>query len=224
MKTIDTYTSKLRATLSPAERRVFKKLTTPKKIQDFLDSFPIHFVGKGKGGIYSPRAALQYKKMHCMEGAVVAAAALAYHGRPPLLLDFQTTPQDEDHVIALFQQGKYWGALSKTNHPVLRWRDPVYASVRELAMSYFHEYYMWNKSDGKLYGKKTLRAFSKPFDLRRYAPPQWFGAEDLDWLAVELDDSPHYPTFGKGMQKYLRNASKIELTAMKLEEWKKPKN
>ncbi len=219
---MDKYQKQLRALLSPAQRRVLKKLSTPKKIQDFLDSFPINFSRIGDT-IQSPASVLHNKKAHCIEGAVLAAAALAYHGYPPLLMDFQTTPDDEDHVVAIFKVGKYWGALSKTNHPVLRWRDPVYKSVRELAMSYFHEYYLWNKKDGNNLGKKTLRAYSRPFNLRRYPPKKWWAVKDLDWLAEELDSSPHSPTIPQGMEKFVRKASAIEIKAMQLQEWRKPK-
>lgn len=216
------YADTLKVLLSPAERRVLQKLSTPQKIQDFLDSFPINFPEAGEH-IYSPRLVLQKKKMYCIEGAVLAAASLAYHDQPPLLLDFQSTEEDEDHVLALFKERGLWGAMSKTNHPVLRWRDPLYRSVRELAMSYFHEYFMWHKKDGKLLGKKTLRAYSKPFNLRRYPPSKWWGTKDIDWLAEALDTSPHSPIIPPGMQKFIRNASAIETRAMELTEWKKPK-
>ncbi len=211
-----TYAQRLRDTLSPAERRVFAKLSTPKKIQDFLDTLPVNFEGGEK--ILSPRRVLRTGKAHCIEGALLAAAALAYHGASPLLLDFQTIPADEDHVIAVFKQNGLWGAISKTNHSVIRWRDPVYRSTRELAMSYFHEYLMWN-------GKKSLRAFStKPFDLSRYKPERWVTTDkDLGWLAGDLDWAPHSPAVPKKSLAHLRKASSIELSAMKLTEWKKSK-
>ncbi|MBX4192114.1 hypothetical protein KW798_01375 [Candidatus Parcubacteria bacterium] len=212
------YAKQLKVILSPVERRAFSKLNSPKKVQDFLDSFPINKPGSGDS-ILSPRDVLSEKKMHCMEGAVLAAAALASHNLPPLLMDFQTTNDDEDHVVALFKIKNFWGAISKTNHPVLRWRDPIYKTPRELALSYFHEYYLWSKKDGKRLGTKTLRAYSKPFDLRKYKPEVWFAAKNLDWLAEELDASPHLPIYPKHMQKFLRKASKIETDAMKLEEW-----
>jgi len=106
---------------------------------------------------------------------------------------------------------------------VLRYRDPVYKSVRELAMSYFHEYFIWwTKKNG---GKKTLRAYSHPFDLTRYKPERWVVAMgDVDWLAEALDDSKHFPILNKKMQKQLRSASLIETKAAALSEWPKKKN
>jgi hypothetical protein len=220
------YQTKLRAALPPSERRSFNKLSSPQKIQAFLDSIPENFP-TAREGIQTPRQVLKSRKAQCIEGAVLAATALAYHGREPLLMDFQTTNDDEDHVLSIFKEGRYWGAISKTNHPVLRWRDPIYQSLRELAMSYFHEYYLWNdkyhKVSRKNLGKKTLRTYSAPFDLKRYSPKRLLEAKDLDWLAEDLDISRHFPTVPKGLTPMLRLASRIETEAMKMEEWSRPK-
>lgn len=149
-----------------------------------------------------------------MEGAVFAAAVLAYHGQKPLLLDFQTLPVDEDHVVALFRQNGYWGAISKTNHSILRYREPVYKNVRELAMSFFHEYLLWS-------GKKSLRSYSAPLDLSKFRPERWVSAkEDLWWLVEALDSSRHFPAVPKKNARLLRKAYPIELRAMKIVEWK----
>jgi hypothetical protein len=216
------YQKQLRALLSPVQRRVLARLRTPQLIQDYIDHFPENFSPIGDP-IQNPAQVLASQKAHCIEGAILAAAALAYHGKPPLLMDFQTRGDDEDHVVAIFKQGGYWGAISKTNHPVLRWRDPVYRTPRELAMSYFNEYFMWHKKDGKKVGDKTLRAYSKPFDLRRYHPKKWWSGGSLDWLAEELDKSPHYPALPKGQGKFLRKARPVEMKAMSISEWRRPK-
>ena len=147
----------------------------------------------------------------------MAATALAYHGRPPLLLDLQTTNDDQDHVAVLFKENGLWGALSKTNNPVLRYRDPVYKSVRELAMSYFHEYFLYKS------GVKTMRAYSKPFDLSKYPPEKWVTSEgNLAWLAEALDASPHLPVVSRSIIKKLRRATTLERQILDLEEWEKP--
>ncbi len=144
-----------------------------------------------------------------------AATSLAYHGREALLLDLQSTDNDLDHVVALFKENGYWGAISKTNHPVLRYRDPVYKNVRELAMSYFHEYFLNS-------GKKTLRAYSRPFNLKKFKPEEWVVAKgNVDWLAEALDDSPHSPIAPNKNIKLLRKASKFEVKSADVVEWKK---
>lgn len=206
----------MKALLTPPEKRLFQKLSTPQKIQDYLDTLPINFEMSGETYM-SPRRALRAKTVHCFEGALITAAALAYHGQPPLLMDLRTTHPYEDHVVALFRFRGLWGAISKTNHMILRYRDPIYASVRELAMSYFHEYI---ESDGK----KSLREYSAPFDLSRYAPEKWVtAAEDLHWLVDALDASRHFPIAPKKIMRQLRKAAPIEVKAGNLVEWKPPK-
>src|SRR3989338_7482265 len=148
------YQQELREILSPIERRIFVRLNSARKIQDYLDTLSINFEIK-KETYMSPRRVIREKTAHCFEGALFACAALAYHGKKPLLLALVTIDRDEDHVVALFKENGLWGAISKTNHPILRYRDPVYKSIRELAMSYFHEYIMDD-------GTKSLRIYSKP--------------------------------------------------------------
>jgi len=126
-----------------------------------------------------------------------------------------TTKNDDDHVVALFKQNGYWGAISKTNHAVLRYREPVYKTVRELAMSYFHEYF-------KDTGQKTLRKFSRPFDLSKIKNKDWLtSGEDLWEINNALDDYFHYNILTPRQIKNLRPAEKIEVEAGKLVEWRR---
>ncbi|OGG53901.1 hypothetical protein A2851_03285 [Candidatus Kaiserbacteria bacterium RIFCSPHIGHO2_01_FULL_53_29] len=209
------YSDKVKSILSPSERKIFEKLTTPQKIQDYLDRLPINFEIRGETYM-SPRRTVKRRTAHCFEGALVAAAALAYHGEPPLLMDLRTLPSDEDHVVALFRQFGRWGAISKTNHSILRYRDPVYESPRELAMSYFHEYVLWKD------GTKSLRAYSIPFDLSKFAPERWVSAEeDLLWLVEALDRSRHFPIAPRKNLRRLRPAAHIERNALDATEWKR---
>jgi hypothetical protein len=135
------------------------------------------------------------------------------------LLDLRASNDDEDHVVALFKEGGLWGAISKTTHPVLRWRDAVYKNVRELTMSYAHEYFLFQpyhfakRVSANRMGTKTLREYSKPFDIRKYNPSNVWGATNLDWLAEELDDSPHLPLYPKSVIKKLRKANAVEIKA-----------
>ncbi len=192
--------------LSPVEENIFQKLSTPAKIQDFLNTLPYNFEVDGET-CRSPRQVLQHKKAHCLEGAYLAAAVLWYHGHPPLLLDLRSTKQDLDHVVALFKKGGYWGAISKTNHAVLRYREPIYQSIRELAVSYFHEYFLDN-------GNKTLREYSRAFSLKQYGTSWITSADDLWEIGADLDDSSHSLILPKGfVSKSLRKADEIEIKA-----------
>ncbi|MBP9771690.1 MAG: hypothetical protein KBD16_02075 [Candidatus Pacebacteria bacterium] len=191
------------------EFQVFKKLTSPAKVQDFVNAIPMNFEKNGET-CHSPRAVLTHKKAQCLEGALLAAAVLWYHGRPPLLLDLETNHSDESHVVALFTEDGYWGAISKTNHGVLRYRDPVYKTIRELALSYFNEYFLHN-------GKKTLRTFSKrPFSLLDFED-EWLTADYPVWnVHDELIDAPHEKIAPDRVMRRLRPADSIEIKAGKL--------
>jgi len=217
--TLHTYQKNLKSLLSPNEHSVLKKLNTSHHIQDYLEALPHNFSKSAGETCRSVRRILQKKKAYCFEGAVFAAASLAYHGQPPLLLDLQTTDDDQDHVVALFKENGLWGALSKTNNPVLRYRDPIYKTVRELAMTYFHEYFLYTS------GIKTMRAYSRPFDLTKYAPEVWVtGEKSLDFIAEELDASPHLPVVSQKQIRNLRRATTLERKILDLEEWtKQPK-
>ena len=204
------------ALLTPAERRQFARLDTPNKIQDFLDTLPANFEPDGDTHM-SPRALLAAGVAHCTEGAIFAAACLLFHGRDGLLMDLRSLPTDQDHVVTLFKERGLWGAISKTNHAVLRWRDPIYRSPRELAMSYAHEYYLKD-------GRKSLLAYSKPFALARFAPGRWVTAADnLDWLIIALDDSPHLSLAPREVLKRRRRASAFERRVTDEPEWRRPR-
>lgn len=174
---------------------------------------PNNVLNSNEHTMRSPRRVIRDQKAHCMEGAMLAAAAMAYHGRPPILLGLEATAGDYDHIIALFKEDGRWGAISKTNYPVLRWRDPVYTTVRELAMSYFHEYFLDS-------GKKTLRRYSVPFNIQKYDPALWLTTEeDVDWLAEELGEAKYYPVAPPKAIKSLRKASQIEIKTTLQREW-----
>lgn len=199
--------------LTKAEWQALKSLKTPEKIQDFLNSLPFNFEKRGETYMSVLRT-LRKGKAHCFEGALIAAAALWVAGEKPLLLDLKSSKKDVDHVVALFQRGGYWGAISKTNHAVLRYREPVYKTIRELALSYFHEYFLPN-------GEKTMVSFSRPFDLSRVGKRWLSTRDDLDDLVDALDRSPHEPV-REGRRKF-RKADAIEIRAGDIVEWPKGK-
>lgn len=161
----------------------------------------------------SPRRVLREGKAHCLEGALLAAAAVWFHGGEPLLLDLKTTAKDQDHVVALYQKNGFWGAISKTNHYCLRFRDPVYKTIRELVLSYFHEYFL-NET-----GEKSLRSYSRPFNLQKFGESWITAEEDLDDLVAKLDQSPHLPVAPKSQLTKLRPADALERKAGELARW-----
>lgn len=201
--------------LTTAEKKVFEHLNTPAKIQDYLDKLKMNF--SDEDPCFCPLDVLKYKKAHCMEGALFAAAALAFHGHKPLLLDLTTTKNDEDHVVALFKVNGSWGAISKTNHAVLRYREPIYKTIRELALSYFHEYFLNS-------GQKTLRTYSEPFDLSKYENLNWLTSRSGIMEIIEaMNNTKHYNILTPNQMKNLRKADQIEVAAGKIVEWKQSK-
>ena len=208
---------KIKDRFTPAEKRLFKSLNSPAKIQDFLETLKINFEERGETCM-SPRRVMETKKAHCMEGAMFAAAALEFQGHPPLVMDLRAVKHDFDHVVAPFKLRGHWGAISKTNHAVLRYREPVYNTLRELALSYFHEYFMDD-------GKKTLREYSKPMNLKRFDRLNWRTvAEDLWDIPDALDEARHFRIVSPAQVKQLRQADVLEIAAGKLTEWKLVKN
>lgn len=196
------------------EIRIFRKLNTPQKIQDFINKIPFNF-DEGVGKCLSPRMVLREGKADCVEGAILAAAILEYHGHKPLLIDLRSVkrPYDYDHVIAVFQIDKFFGAISKTNHSVLRYREPIYRDIQELVMSYFHEYFLDS-------GKKTLREYSEVFDLNFFNNINWrTSGRDLEEVMDKLDKIKHYKILTKKQEKNLRKADKIEIESTQKTEY-----
>lgn len=168
-----------------AERAVFRRLTSPARIQRFLDDLAYNVEPDGPT-CRSPRLVLRDRTAHCMEGALFGAAALRMLGHPPLLLDFEAV-RDDDHVLAIFRVNGHWGAVAKSNYSGLRYREPVYRTLRELAMSYFEHYYNLRK-------EKTLRRYSRPVNLKRFDRMGWMTAEEDVWEIPEyLCEIPHIP-------------------------------
>jgi len=200
--------------LNKREIKILKGLNTPGKIQDFLNRIPINFEEKGDTCM-SPRMVLKNRKAHCIEGAMLAAAALRVHGEKPLVVDMTATKKDFDHVICVFKKDGKWGAIGKTNHPVLRYREPVYKSIRELVMSFFHEYF---DDDGK----KNLRSYSAPVDLSRFDHFNWMASEEDIWYIPDyLEKIKHFPILTRSQIAGLRKADRVELDAGDIVEWKK---
>ncbi len=195
------------------EFQIFKRLNTPAKVQNFINRIPINFELKGET-CYSPLMVLREQKAHCMEGALLAASIFWYHGIRPRVMNLKTADGDEDHALAVFQNGNRWGAITKSNHAVLRYRDPVFRNVRELVMSYFNEYFLDN-------GMKTLRSYSAPFDMLKFGDEWLISQENLWKINDAINLSRHFEILPPGATRRLRPADPLEIEAGKLVEWKK---
>ena len=194
---------------------MLQRLRTPEKAQEFVYELKQNFEPNGDT-CNSIRVVLRTRRAHCIEGAMLAACALWLNGEPPLLLDMQAV-HDFDHVIALFRRRGRWGAISKTNGIGLRWRDPIYANLRELSMSYFHEYY--NDRD-----RKSLRTYSRPFDLRRLDPKIWATSEDGAWDLIDaLEATRHYDLVSGAQARALTRRDPFERRVGALLQYRKPK-
>lgn len=196
------------------EYRLMKKLNTPHKVQVFLESIPYNHE-KGGETCMSPARVLRENKAHCIEGAFLACVAFMLAGRKPLIVSLKVEKPDDDHIIVIFKENGYYGALSKTNHAVLRYRDPVYRSVRELVMSYFHEYFLYKN------GKKTLVGYTKPINMKRFGT-KWITAEEDLWdIAEIIYDTPVVPTVPMKNKKLIRTATMFERRVHNTPEWKR---
>jgi len=167
--------------LSAQDLCTLRALKTPARIQKFIDALDYQYADTA----WSPQRVLRERKGHCLEGALLAAAALRVNGHPPLLMDLESV-HDDDHVVALYRERGLWGGIAKSNFAGLRFRPPVYRTLRELALSYFATYY-------NLRGEYTLRAYSRAVNLARLDGRHWMTAEEDVWCAAEaLIAARHY--------------------------------
>jgi hypothetical protein len=184
------------------EIRFLKTMSDPNKIQDFLDSIDYNPNYECR----SPRWVIKKRSAHCFEGALFSAACLEFLGFKPLLVDMKAW-NDDDHVIAVFSKNGHWGAVAKSNFTTLRYREPVYRSIRELIMSYFDFYFNLN-------GDKSLRSYSRPLDLTIFNSRHWSTTdEDLEYIGDKLESMIHYYIVDETMIKGLYRASEISLKA-----------
>ena len=197
--------------LSKRERAVLESCKTARALQAYIDSIPINAERNGDT-CYTVREVFHHRCAHCIEAALVAACALWLQGEAPLLLDLRAR-RDFDHVVALFRRNGLWGAISKSNHVQLRGRDPVYRSLRELAMSYFHEYH-------NAFGERSLREYSRAFDLRRLNPKLWVSGSGGAWeVERQLDCTRHYRLFPAAQDRLLSSIDAMERKSKRIVEY-----
>jgi len=184
------------------EEKFLKTLSDPDKIQAFLDSIDYNPNYECR----SPRWVIRKRSAHCFEGALFAAAALQFIGYKPLIVDM-LAENDDDHVIAVFREEGLWGAVAKSNFTSLRYREPVYRSLRELIMSYFDFFFNTD-------GFKSLRSYSRPFDLTFFESRNWATTdEDLEYIGDKIESLPHYPVAPERIIRKLYRASEPMLRA-----------
>jgi len=184
------------------EIKFLETLNNPDKIQGFLDSIDYNPVYECR----SPRYVMKKRSAHCFEGALFAAAVMQFNGTTPLIVDMKAY-NDDDHVIAVFKVNGHWGAVAKSNFTSLRFREPVYRSIRELIMSYFD--FFFNTA-----GDKSLRSYSLPLNLKKYDSINWATTDDdLEFIGDKLESMKHYPIVNNTMIKQLSKASDTVLQA-----------
>jgi hypothetical protein len=164
--------------LTGQERHTISKLKSPGKIQAFLDSIPY-----SSDPIYRcPLRVLRDRVAHCFDGAVFAAAALRRIGYPPLILEMIPNSRDDDHLLALFKQEGHWGAIAKSNFAGIRFREPIFRTLRELVLSYFEHYYNIER-------EKTLRGYTVPLNLTTFDKYDWMTEDEaMDRIAQRTDE------------------------------------
>ncbi len=178
--------------LSRAELRAVRALKTPYGVQRFLDELPYNLGYTAR----SPKHVLHEQTASCLEGGIFAAAALRVLGFPPLIFDLEAE-QDTDHVVAIFKVHGHWGAVAKSNFTSCRYREPVYRTLRELAMSYFNIYF-------NLRFARTLRRYSRPVNLARFDHLNWMTTDKPVWFIAEhLCQIPHISLLTSSMKKNL---------------------
>jgi hypothetical protein len=184
------------------EVKILTKLNNPDKIQQFLDSLDYNPNYECR----SPRWVIRKRSAHCFEGSLFAAAALNFIGYKPLLVDMKSF-NDDDHVIAVFKEDGHWGSVAKSNFTSLRYREPVYRSLRELIMSYFDFYFNIN-------GDKSLRSYSLPLDLTMFNDKHWATTDDdLEYIGDKLESQRHFDLLTNKMIRNLKVASPTMLKA-----------
>lgn len=200
--------------LPQAASRKLAALRTPERVQDFVNGLRWNYE-RGGGTARSVVKVLEHGEAQCIEGAFVAACALWLAGRPPLLMDMGAARGDVDHIVALFRRGRCWGAISKSNSPFLRYRDPIYRSLRELALSYFPQYVRGRR--------KTLRTYSVAVDLRRHDPAAWVTHEGFCHEMVDiLTVARHFSLLPPGMSdRGLRPIDVIEARSNTLKDYER---
>lgn len=175
-----------------ADQKTLRNFNSPEKIQAFLDKCRYNKSSK----FHSPSEVLNKQSAHCLDGAIFAASVLNYFGAMPLILDLCAI-HDDDHIIAIFKSGAYFGAIAKSNYSGLRYREAIFKNERELVLSYFEGYYNTK-------AEKTLRSYSKAFNLLKVSKIDWNNMNNAcKQIVTTLNQVKHYAVIPKGAGKKL---------------------
>lgn len=179
--------------LTRGELAVFRRFRRPAEIQDFLDTLEY----RQEDEYFSPRSVLRERRAHCVDGSLFACVGLRLLGHPPRIVDLLIGGEADEHLLAVFQLGGLWGAVAQSNFVGLRYRDPVYRTLRELALSYFPVYF-------NAHGEKVLRGYTVPLDLSRYDRYHWMTSEEHLRLVVNrIDHVRRFELFPKQAERHL---------------------
>jgi hypothetical protein len=197
----------MKTVLSKKEiKTVLRKLSSPQKIQDYLESIPFNHEYHGET-CYSAEKSIAHNRAHCLEGAFIAYAALSHHNIPAKLVCIKVKNSDYDHMLTIYKKNNYYGAISKTNHAVLGYRDPIYKTIRELLLTYFHEYYLIET------GEKTMLGYTRPFTLERFGSTWLTGDENQFNIAYIIADMKFISIVPKENKTLIRKATLLERRA-----------
>ncbi len=154
-------------TLPPEISDVFHTFKTPRDVQNYLDDTPYSPEDRNR----CPVNVVKDRWAHCLDGGLFGALGLRTLGYLPIIVDLQSDEGlDDDHVLAVYRLNGLWGAVAKSNFNGLRLREPVFRSLRELAMSYFEDYF-------NVDGVKSLRFYTVPLDLS--------SLDKFDWMSKD---------------------------------------
>lgn len=192
-----------KTSLTKQEARQVSGLTSPAKIQAFLDAIDY----SEEESYRCPLTVLRDRKGHCFDGAIFAAAMLRRIGHPPLIVDIIPNDNDDDHLLALYRVDGHWGAVAKSNYTGLRFREPIHRTLRELIISYFEVFF-------NSIGEKTMRAYTRPLNLKEFDKLQWeTNDEGLDAIAERLDEIRKFKPLTPKMIRNLSFADERSLKA-----------
>lgn len=193
----------LSAACTRQEARRMEALTSPAAIQAFLDSIAYSEEERYR----CPLTVLRDRKGHCFDGALFAAAMLRRIGHPPLIIDIIPNDNDDDHLLAIYSVRGHWGAVAKSNYSGLRFREPVFRTLRELVMSYFEDFF-------NALGEKTMRAYTRPLNLKTFDTLHWMTSdENLDAIGIRLDEIRKFRVLTPAMIRSLSDADERSVQA-----------